>query len=317
MNRSDQINELAAALAKAQGEIKGAVKDATNPHFRSSYADLQSVWDAIREPLSKNGLSVMQFPLATYDPDGTAYIHVETALAHTSGQWVSSSLTMTPERSTPQAFGSAITYARRYALQSIAGVAPMDDDGEAAEGRGGHPERGEEHFKTMKGRTPQRPTETQEITGKWQDVICHIGKANGPIKGKALGQIPNDTKGWLIKTLREKDETKLPAADRRLLAALCMWEAESQPKSQDRIVPPPPAAGSAKDEAIKAITGLLEWNGIPEEIFWSVGMARKWFEKHGWDNVTEAEAVRVQENIEAAIGHCQAAMTTPAEGETK
>ena len=80
--KSDQINELASALAKAQAKIKGAVKDSANPFFKSSYADLQSVWDAIREPLSSNGLAVIQ-TTATNPAGG---LDLVTTLAHSSGQ---------------------------------------------------------------------------------------------------------------------------------------------------------------------------------------------------------------------------------------
>lgn len=131
MERSSDINELAAALAVAQGVIEGAAKDSANPFFKSKYADLASVWDAIRAPLAANGLSVLQLPSA----DGPK-VTITTLLAHKSGQWVQSALTVTAKEDTPQAVGSAITYARRYALQSTVGVAPEDDDGERAQGRG-------------------------------------------------------------------------------------------------------------------------------------------------------------------------------------
>lgn len=130
MIKSDSIKELAAALAKAQGEIKGAAKDSANPYFKSRYADLASVWDACREPLAKNGLAVSQFPSA----DGP-HVTVETVLMHESGEWMSRELTVTAKEDSPQAIGSAVTYARRYSLAAVVGVAPEDDDGEAAEGR--------------------------------------------------------------------------------------------------------------------------------------------------------------------------------------
>jgi hypothetical protein len=129
---------LAAALAKAQGEIEGASKDKTNPHFKSSYADLASVWDACREPLSKNGLAVMQPCFA----DGPR-VTVTTILAHASGEFIEVDLVMTAGQNTAQGIGSAITYARRYALSSMVGVAPEDDDGNAASqsnGNGRKPE---------------------------------------------------------------------------------------------------------------------------------------------------------------------------------
>lgn len=131
MTMSEQINEIATALAKAQGEMGGAVKDSANPFFKSKYADLASVWDACREPLSKHGLAVLQSP----QTDG-ARVLVETLLTHTSGQWIRDTLAATAKDDSPQAVGSVITYLRRYALQSFAGVAPEDDDAEAGQGRG-------------------------------------------------------------------------------------------------------------------------------------------------------------------------------------
>ena len=131
MTHSDQINEIAAALVKAQAVIEGASKDKNNPHFNSKYADLSSVWEACRKPLSANGISVVQSPSMV-----EGKVCVTTMLLHTSGQWFRDELALTPDKATPQAVGSAITYARRYALAAFAGVAPEDDDGEAAEGRG-------------------------------------------------------------------------------------------------------------------------------------------------------------------------------------
>lgn len=130
MEQSETINELAAALSKAQGQIKGALKDSANPFFKSKYADLSSVWEACREPLSANGLAVIQ---TTCDsPNG---VSVVTTLAHSSGQWIRGHMTLEPKDKTPQGYGSSITYARRYALAAIVGVAPEDDDGNAASGK--------------------------------------------------------------------------------------------------------------------------------------------------------------------------------------
>ena len=132
MTRSESIAALAAALSKAQSAMTGAKKDSINPHFKSKYADLASVWDACREPLTKNGLSVIQMP----GKDETGY-YVETVLAHSSGEFVSCKLHIVPIKDDPQGLGSSITYARKYALAAIAGIAPddSDDDGEAAMGR--------------------------------------------------------------------------------------------------------------------------------------------------------------------------------------
>jgi hypothetical protein len=130
LTHSDTINELAAALAKAQAAIKGATKDSDNPFFKCKYADLASVREACNGPLTSNGLSVAQ----TLSAEGDCIV-VTTMLMHTSGQWIRDSLALKPKDDGPQAFGSAATYARRYSLAAIAGVAPEDDDAEAAEGR--------------------------------------------------------------------------------------------------------------------------------------------------------------------------------------
>lgn len=136
MQFSPEVGDIAKALAGAQGAMKPAAKDSENPHFRSSYADLASIWDACREQLAAQGLSVVQGASA----EGPK-VTVETLLMHASGQWIRSALTMTARDATPQSIGSAITYGRRYGLAAIAGVAPddSDDDGEQAQGRGKTP----------------------------------------------------------------------------------------------------------------------------------------------------------------------------------
>lgn len=130
MNKSDQLNELAGALAKAQGEIENASKSSKNPHFKSSYADLAEVLNTVRPVFSQHGLSVSQLP--SYQ-DG--FVHVETILMHSSGQWISGSVSA-PVIGTQnaQGIGSAITYCRRYSLAAIAGIAQEDDDANSAAG---------------------------------------------------------------------------------------------------------------------------------------------------------------------------------------
>lgn len=130
MQTSEQFQDIAAALAKAQGEMGGAMKDSANPFFKSKYADLASVWDACRGPLASNGIAIIQSPEVT-----ELRVSVETLMVHTSGQWFKNVLSCAVGDDKPQTIGSATTYLRRYALQSFAGVAPEDDDGEAAQGR--------------------------------------------------------------------------------------------------------------------------------------------------------------------------------------
>lgn len=159
MTTSESINELATALAKAQGEMEGATKDSVNPFFsnaqrKATYADLASVWAACRAPLSKHGLSVVQFPQTEYIGTPEPYewtsksgekrygvriacvVSVLTRLTHASGQFMEDRVSTMLSTGDPQAVGSAITYLRRYSLQSVAGIAPEDDDAEAAHGRG-------------------------------------------------------------------------------------------------------------------------------------------------------------------------------------
>jgi hypothetical protein len=125
--RSPEIDKLAAALSKAQGKIEAAVKDSANPFFKSKYADLASVWAAIRQPLTENGLSIVQEPSSK-----NGLVAVTTTLLHSSGQYTRSTLEVPVGKQDAQGYGSAITYVRRYQLQAIAGVAPEDDDGNAA-----------------------------------------------------------------------------------------------------------------------------------------------------------------------------------------
>jgi hypothetical protein len=131
MTRSDQINELAAALAKAQGEILAAKRESENPHFRSRYADLGSVWDAIRAALTKHGLSVVQSPRLLTTSEKVWFLEVETTMFHGSGQFLSDVLAVPLASPTAQGIGSATTYARRYALAAFAGVAAAGDDDDA------------------------------------------------------------------------------------------------------------------------------------------------------------------------------------------
>lgn len=130
MHKSESINELATALSKAQGEITGALKDSANPFFKSKYSDLASCWDACRAALTKHGLAVVQFPMTE---GADSFLH--TVLTHSSGQYIGARLILKSKDDTSQAMGSAITYARRYALCAVVGVAQVDDDGNFASGR--------------------------------------------------------------------------------------------------------------------------------------------------------------------------------------
>jgi hypothetical protein len=128
MERSESISKISAALVLAQAEMGGALKANTNPHFKSKYADLESVMDAIKPAIAKHDLAFVQ---VGHDAESAAGI--ETIILHNSGEWISAGKTFVPvSKSDAQGYGSALTYARRYSLMAAFGVAPEDDDGNAA-----------------------------------------------------------------------------------------------------------------------------------------------------------------------------------------
>ena len=128
MNVSDSIKSISAALSKAQKEIGVAHKGANNPFFKSKYADLGAVMEACKDALNKNGICVLQ-PVTS---EGL-FTYVETVLLHETGEWISSIMRVSCKNpDNPQEMGSAVTYARRYSLQSIMFIPAEDDDGEKA-----------------------------------------------------------------------------------------------------------------------------------------------------------------------------------------
>lgn len=186
---SQDCGALFGALAKAQGKIEGAAKGKENPHFRSKYADLASVWDACRAPLSENELSIVQQPFMRGNQTG-----VRTVLGHSSGQWIACTAMTTPRDQGPQAYGSCVTYLRRYALAAFAGVAPEDDDdGEKAEGR----DRNAKPPGANWGRQPAqsaRPADPRDSGEVIDDGTLH------ELRAAALAKFPKkpaDAKAWL------------------------------------------------------------------------------------------------------------------------
>jgi hypothetical protein len=125
---SATIGKLAEALASAQAEMNPAKKNATNPHFRSTYADLASLHDASRAALGKHGLAVVQLPGRR--DDGTTT--VTTMLMHASGEFIGDESGVRLSAETAQAAGSVISYLRRYAYAAVLGLSAEDDDGAAA-----------------------------------------------------------------------------------------------------------------------------------------------------------------------------------------
>jgi hypothetical protein len=124
---SQEIAKLSAALVKAQAEVDNAVKNSTNPHFRSDYANLEAVLFTVKPILAKHDLSVVQFP--GYE-DGVCTL--STIVLHSSGQWLQSEAGAPLEKPTAWSVGSCVTYLRRYSLASICQLTQTDDDGAAA-----------------------------------------------------------------------------------------------------------------------------------------------------------------------------------------
>lgn len=120
MDTSPETKQLTEALIEFQKEVGTIKKDAVNPHFKNTYASLSAIIEAIREPLIKNGLTYVQFP--------SGQNGLTTRLMHTSGEWMEADFYMTPSKNDPQGSGSLITYARRYALGAILGLATEEDD---------------------------------------------------------------------------------------------------------------------------------------------------------------------------------------------
>lgn len=154
------VAQLAEAMAAAQAEIRVAVKASTNPHFRSSYADLTSIWEVCQEVLPKNGLAVFQFP--SY---ANGLVTVTTMIAHRSGEYVVSALSLPVSKQDAQGVGSATTYGRRYGLAAAIGVvADVDDDGNAAVGRPSEPAAAAPTRKTNSSRSKAASAPSNSVT---------------------------------------------------------------------------------------------------------------------------------------------------------
>lgn len=194
MNRSESIIELCKAMANAFGEIENAVKDKTNPHFRSKYADLGNVVDAIKPALTKNGLFFCQ-----HSHDKESHVCVETIIYHQSGEFMSCGFVSVPvSKHDAQGFGSAMTYARRYSLSAAFGVAPEDDDGNAASKAAPAPKSKSEKDQYIKSiaesedENELRETYTKAVQAMRGDRLAIVEIAAAKDKRKAELQGKND-----------------------------------------------------------------------------------------------------------------------------
>lgn len=184
------MKELYSALIKAQSEMKIAVKDNTNPHFRNKYADFGSVYDACRDALHRNGLAVLQ-PTRIHESGVTVVV---TKIIHTSGQCVEGEYpVLAKDMTDPQKHGGGLTYARRYSLASMLGVIQDDDDGNSAAGHTAPP-----------AKTKVEPT--QLLEGYFKKPIAQWSEAQKEIGRKAFMDLKAGKPWETVKRELEKAE---------------------------------------------------------------------------------------------------------------
>ena len=181
--KSNEISELAKALATAQGELENASKNSSNPHFKSKYADLAEVLNTVRPVFASHGLSITQHPDYV---DGI--VEVETMLLHSSGQYMVSSVKVPTQKMDAQGVGSAITYARRYALSAIAGIAQEDDDAESAVGRT-KPSRPEVTLNPQVVEAIEGATTVEELQAVWNSIPIGSRAGYNYLKDSAKSRI--------------------------------------------------------------------------------------------------------------------------------
>ena len=214
--RSQTIGKLSLALSKAQASMEAASKDATNPFFKSKYADLASVWKACRKELTENELSIMQLP--TGKPPTIGLV---TILSHSSDEFVASSFAVETKKSDPQSIGSAVSYLKRYALAAMVGIATDgDDDGNAASGRNNQqPVNNQRRGNNRQNQQPRPHQQPQNQQPKPIDISGTIaafgtmGITEGDLSaflGKTLDKIDNLDVEALRKYYKEAKGTQIP-----------------------------------------------------------------------------------------------------------
>jgi hypothetical protein len=174
---------IATAMVKAQKEFGPALKSSTNPHFRSKYADLAACVEAVIDALNNNGIALIQ---KCHESD--TGVNVETLLLHESGESLSCGVLHVPaSKQDPQGYGSALTYARRYSLMAACGIAPEDDDGNAASRTARNPL---DSIPKLAGVPIPSPKEKVDIQTIKEDIPDSGKKTTLPTPGSVRLQIP-------------------------------------------------------------------------------------------------------------------------------
>ena len=227
MRESPELQDLYAALSLAQGEIENAAKESENPGFKrgnksSKYADLASVRDAYRIPFAKHGLALLQIPTVE-----AKTVTILTRLTHKSGQFIEEPMSMDAVNGTPQAIGSTITYIRRYAAMCFSGVAPEDDDGNAASGVGQN-----DHDGAPIPPRPPNPTQSR--------VPQYLSDAQAD---KLLGMIKECGKGTWDQFAKEFGIDRLSAIPANKYDGCIAWlsgRLQAQSSAKATVAPPNP-----------------------------------------------------------------------------
>ena len=247
MQKSEQVDELFSALAKARAEFDEVKKTEENPFFRSKYADLSNVIAATAPALSKHGLAIIQLPSDV--ANGT--VCVETILGHSSGQWISEQIIMPLSKNDAQGVGSATTYARRYSLQSMLNVAAeQDDDGSAAVSKSA------KDVKAAEKQFDDARISPVNIRRFWQEVKK---------SGKSNEQVAAYLADFGYKQTEEIKQSEYDAAIK--------WASDPVPVPQDLTLPlqeslsmanASKAAKAPVDPMWKNFWGLAKKHGVPE-----------------------------------------------------
>ncbi len=211
--RSEKIDSLAKALSKAQAQMELAEKNADNPFFKSSYADLSAIIKAAKKPLADNGLAISQL----LHPSEIVAI-VTTVLMHDSGQYITSTIQLKPKVNDPQGMGSAITYARRYAYGSIIGLSAEDDDANEASKKHSPPpafkkeysQASEKQIKTIRENLQKKGKTEEEIIEAYK--IKKLENLNTAQASKVIGRL------FSMPDIKREDEPDIDEVDRGIEA---------------------------------------------------------------------------------------------------
>jgi len=204
MNKSDSIAALATALSKAQGEIVDATKDKAAHKYK--YADLGQILNIVRPLFCKHGLAFTQLPTKFVADNGINYVSLETVLMHDSGEWLSSDYVMPVETpkgmSMAQAYGSVITYARRYALASIVGITQEDNDAQVQRVEKTKQQEYSDHANDMVtefNRKMTACTDFEALKAVYTSAYTWAKDNSDGVSGKQIQKVYNDLKnlgGW-------------------------------------------------------------------------------------------------------------------------